>query len=282
VELIGSHGQTVCHLPAEGVTLQVGEPAVIASRTRVTVVADFRPADLAAGGQGAPLVPYADWVLFRDSGRTRVLLNLGGIANVTVLPANCGLDQVRGWDTGPANMVMDYWTKVGLGWDMDEGGTRAATGKVLPQLLNQWLDHPYFRRIPPKTTGREEFGVDFAELARPFWDGSATGAADILATATLVTAKSVARSLREHGGLQDFEVFVSGGGAKNGHLMAALRTELPGRRVEDLRALGVEPEHKEALAFAILAHEAMNGVAGNVPSVTGARRAVVLGKIVRP
>jgi anhydro-N-acetylmuramic acid kinase len=280
VDLIGSHGQTICHRPREGFTLQIGESAIIAARTGVPVVADFRQADMAVGGQGAPLVPYVDWALFRSAEQNRVLLNIGGIANCTILPAGCSLDQVRGWDTGPGNMVMDYWAQRLWNKAFDQHGKMASEGKANQEWLDIWLGHPFFRRQPPKTAGREEFGAEFAAvpLMTPQYLGWEF---DVLATAATLTVKTIAQSLLEHSGLSQFQVLVSGGGAYNSFLIKQLRQELRGNGIKSLDSLGVLPERKEGLAFAILAHETMNGVPSNVPGVTGAEKAVVLGKIVR-
>jgi len=294
VDLIGSHGQTIYHIPEPetccGVrtrsTLQIGEPAVIAERTGITTVADFRVRDVAAGGQGAPLVPYADYVLFRDARRTRIIQNIGGIANLTALPAGCGLADVFAFDTGPGNMVIDGVVSILTGGRQafDEDGRMAASGRVREDLLAWALLHPFFAKEPPKTTGREEFGAQYAQemMAR----ASALGipGEDVVATATALTAESVAASYRRwvvpRCGRAVDEVIVGGGGAYNPTLLAMLRERLPGVVVLTHEDFGISSDAKEAIAFAILASEAVRGRPTNVPAATGAGRRVVLGKIV--
>jgi len=311
VDLIASHGQTVCHLPMErlqagglrsqGATLQIGEPAVIAELTGVMVVADFRPRDMAAGGQGAPLVAYADWVLFRHPEKTRAVQNIGGIANVTVLPAGGGLDRVIAFDTGPGNMVIDGLAAALSGGVIayDKDGGWAARGKVDEELLRELMQHPFLSRRPPKSTGREEFGAEFVTelLAR----GAGMAAEDLLATATAFTAETIATASREFvlpelrrvGTLRSAqgrpcatgqidEVILGGGGSYNRTLRRRLEERLPGIAVLAHEDFGINGEAKEALAFAILGNETVLGRPANVPSATGARRAVVLGKVVLP
>jgi anhydro-N-acetylmuramic acid kinase len=273
--LIGSHGQTVSHLPAANASLQLGEPAVIAERTGITTVGNFRAADLAAGGQGAPLVPYADFHLFAHPRETRVCLNLGGIANVTILPAGGSLSDVRGFDTGPGNMVLDACVALlTRGQDrQDVDGRRAARGRVDESVLADLLNDPYFIRQPPKSCGREEFGAAFA--ARAVTRGLSSD--DLCATLTALTAESVARALRPFQPID--RVLVSGGGIHNPTLMGHLQERLPAVPVETIDAHGYSSDFKEALAFALLAFAAWKGWPANVPSCTGARRAVVLGQI---
>ncbi len=294
VDLIGSHGQTVYHVPEPetccGVrtasTLQIGEPSVIAERTGVTTVADFRVRDVAAGGQGAPLVPYADYILFRDARRTRIIQNIGGIANLTALPAGCTLADVFAFDTGPGNMVIDGVVSVATCGRsaFDEDGRLAAAGRVRDDLLTWALSHPFLAKEPPKTTGREEFGLQYAQemMAR----ASALGipCEGVVATATALTARSITESYRKWvvprcGGHVD-EVVVGGGGAYNPTLLAMLRESLPGVAVLTHEDFGISSDAKEAIAFAILASEAVAGRPANVPAATGAGRRVVLGKIV--
>lgn len=289
VDLIGSHGQTVWH---QGVsdngsiasTLQLGEPSVIAERTGVTTVADFRPRDLAAGGQGAPLVSYLDWALYRSDLAGRALQNIGGIANVTVLPAACALDDVFAFDTGPGNMLMDALANIGsdgaLPYDRD--GALARRGHVDAALLARILAHPFFEQAPPRTAGREQFGFDYA---RALWqEGAAAGlsAADMLATATLATARSIADSYRRwvlpRASLEG--MFLSGGGARNPALLDALQRELPEVPQRPLRDLGGDAQAKEAIAFAVLAAETVRGIPTSLPGATGARHSAVLGKVV--
>jgi anhydro-N-acetylmuramic acid kinase len=286
VDLVGSPGQTVYHIPksAAGVnsTLQVGEAAVIAERTGLPVVCDFRTRDIAAGGEGAPLVPYADFVLFSQSGRVRALQNIGGIANVTVLPGT--LEEVFAFDTGPGNMVIDHIARAVVADDSacDRDGMLSALGKPDEALLARLLEHPYLKLPPPKSTGREMFGRAYSEdLVRSH---DPLGLLDLLATAVRFTADSIWRAYC------DFvfprykvdEVIVSGGGVHNKTLMARLRALFAPVPVLTLEDLGLSSDAKEAVAFAILANETIAGNAGNVPSATGALRPVVLGKIVPP
>ena len=290
LDLIGSHGQTVCHVPRGrrfrgrrlGSTLQIGEPSVIAERTGVTTVADFRPRDMAAGGQGAPLVPYADYVLFRDPRKGRAVQNIGGIANVTYLPAGCGLGDVLAFDTGPGNMVMDRLTSLATAGrsQYDAGGRLAARGAVNERLLAELMAHPFLRRRPPKSTGREEFGHHFSDAVYKRAGKEGVRPLDILATATAFTARSIALAYRRHlpGGVD--EVIVCGGGARNGTLVGMLREELRPALVKFTDDFGINADAKEAVSFAILARETLRGVANNVPLATGAANGVVLGKIV--
>jgi anhydro-N-acetylmuramic acid kinase len=290
IDLIGSHGQTVFHRgPGEPegslpCTLQIGEPSVIAERTGVTTVADFRPRDMAAGGQGAPLVPVADYVLFSVPDKSRCTLNLGGIANVTFLPMDCSLDGVTAFDTGPGNMVLDAIATIYSGGEksFDHAGQIAKKGRTKKALLEKLLAHPYFRMTPPKSTGREMFGYAYARQVLE--QGALFGIKeqDIMRTAVTLTARTVGEACREHfpKGLRIDEVFVSGGGVHNETLMKEVRKELKPAIVKTSADAGVPPDAKEAVAFAVLANETIAGRAGNVPSVTGASRPVVLGKIV--
>lgn len=293
--LIGSHGQTVYHQPTPerfcGVriasTLQLGEPSVIAERTGIPVVADFRPRDLAAGGQGAPLVPYVDYLLYRHPRRSRVALNIGGIANLTVIPAGAKPEDVFAFDTGPGNMVIDglvrRLTRGRL--QFDRHGALAARGHVLAGLLVRLLRHPYFRRRPPKSTGREEFGEAYVDgFLRRTRSARAT---DIVRTATELTARTIAASFERFilPRVRVEEVVVSGGGARNRFLLACLRASLPGipwipAARFGLPDSGVPDKAKEAFAFAVLAYETWHGRPATLPAATGARRAVVLGKII--
>jgi anhydro-N-acetylmuramic acid kinase len=287
VDLIGSHGQTVCHLPAEGVTLQIGEPSIIAERTGITTVADFRPRDMATGGQGAPLVPLFDYLVLRHHEHNRIVQNIGGIANLTWLPAGGLITNVQAWDTGPGNMIIDECMRLLTGGEknFDKNGQLAKQGRVDGQWLQQLMQHPYFEQEPPKTAGREEFGAAYTtEFVR---DGKARGLneADIVATATALTAESVAASYRVlstqtgAGPERVTEVVLGGGGAFNGTLRQMLAERIP-HKVLTLEDVGIRSDAKEAMAFAVLAHEAFLGHATNVPGATGASRPVVMGKIV--
>ena len=283
VHLVGSHGQTARHHPRAGAhdgraaTLQIGEPAVIAERTGLPVVADFRPRDVAAGGEGAPLVPLVDWLLFRAPGRVRACLNLGGIANVTVLGER--LDGLRAFDLGPANMPLDLvvaaWMGEAEGFDRD--GARAARGRVDARLLAELMAHPFLALPPPKSTGREAFGRSFVE---PLLARSVGREADLLATLTRFVAEAVADGLRRFVPGRVDEVLVSGGGARNRTLMAALGEVLAPAAVRSLETVGMDPDAKEAVAFAVLANETLFGHPGNLPGATGAVGPRVLGKIV--
>ena len=276
-ELIGSHGQTICHLPDENVTLQIGEGAIIAEKTGVTTVWNFRPRDLACGGQGAPLVPYADWILLRSATKNRVVQNIGGISNCTILPANCELNQVRAWDCGPGNLLIDAASRQFFGLDCDQNGELAAVGDCRLVALGKALKHPFFAKKPPKTAGREEFGEAFLEnflLENPL------EAHDVLRTLTRLTARTIADSLRQNANFDaDFELIVGGGGAFNPVLMNDLRQEFPDARVLRHENFGIRSDAKEALAFAILASETLKNVPTSVPGATGARKSAILGQI---
>ncbi|HEX5230477.1 MAG TPA: anhydro-N-acetylmuramic acid kinase [Bryobacteraceae bacterium] len=268
IELIGSHGQTIFHEgePVElcgrriASTLQIGEAAVIADRTGIETIADFRTADMAAGGKGAPLVPFLDYQLFRHAEHARVALNVGGIANITVIPANAKPDEVIAFDTGPGNMVMDA-----VAPPFDREGERARAGKVNAQLLDRLLADPYYDRESPKSCGREQYGADFVR----------SSGIDI-ATATELTARTIAGAVNRYPATR--EVIVSGGGAHNRYLMERLAALIPAR-VTTSAEFGIGVDSKEAILFALLAYQTYHGRAGNLPSATGARRPVILGKI---
>ena len=289
-ELIGCHGQTLYHQgePATylgrklAVTWQTGEGAVLAARTGVPVVSDFRPADMAAGGKGAPLVPFLDYLLYRDARVGRVVQNIGGIANLTAIPAGASPRQVLAFDTGPGNMVIDAVSERLFGQPYDRDGRLAASGVVLEPVLVKILRAPFFRRKPPKTAGREEFG---RECVAAFLKGCAGARKhDIVATATALTARSITEALRRlvvgrSGAYRDF--VVSGGGTKNPTLLAMLANELRplGLQVRFSDEFGLPSDAKEATAFALLAYQTWNRQPSNIPSATGAKRAAILGKI---
>lgn len=289
---IGTHGQTIYHQgsPTREAgrlvtsTLQVAEPAVIAERTGAPVVADFRPADMAAGGQGAPLVPLVDYLLLRDARRGTVALNIGGIANFTVIPANARPEEVFGFDTGPGNMVIDGLVRhFSHGQKTyDAGGRWAARGRVIEPLLAEVLRLPFLQRQPPKSAGREEFGQRFVEHF--FFKRRGARAEDLLRTATELTPRTITDALDRFvlGSISIHRLIVSGGGAHNRLLVSRLSQLLPLLRVQLSDACGLPVDAKEAIAFAVLADRTMHGLPGNLPRVTGARRAVVLGKISRP
>ncbi len=287
VEAIGCHGQTVRHVPrspgSRALTLQIGSASTLAERTGFTVVSDFRSRDTAAGGEGAPLVPLADWWLFRSPDESRVLLNLGGMANVTHLPRGGGLDDVVAFDTGPGNAVLDGLVgeaTAGLARH-DDGGQMAARGRASEALLGELLADPFFDQPPPRSTGRERFGHRYAVRLREMAESLGLSLEDTLATAVELTAASVARAVRRfllpRRGVD--AVYASGGGVRNATLMVALRRNLDGLRVERLDDIGVRSDAKEALAFALLAHLTLSGEPGNVPGATGAAHRVPLGSV---
>jgi anhydro-N-acetylmuramic acid kinase len=288
IDLIGSHGQTLQHRPARVYerrvghvrsTLQVGAPAVIAERTGVMTIADFRSRDIAAGGEGAPLTPYVHYLLLRHAKKSRLIVNLGGISNVTYLPAQRGLEAVQAFDTGPGNMVLDGLARrMSRGRiAMDSGGRTAASGRVNRRLLDHLLQHPFVRRRPPKSTGREEFGESFVEgLLKRRHGGSP---ADLLATCSAFTARTIADARRWLSGPLD-EVIACGGGVRNKTLMRDLSAAVAPVPVSTLEDVGWQSKAFEAIAFAILAYQTIHGETANVPAATGAKRPVVLGSIV--
>ena len=278
IDLIGCHGQTVYHegSGANPNTLQIGEADVIAERVGVPVVSGFRTRDIAAGGLGAPLVPLADYLLFGDARIGRVALNIGGISNITVLRAGAGPDELVAFDTGPGNMVVDQLVDRMSGGKLryDRDGGLAAAGRVDEELLTRLKAAPYYHQPPPKTAGREQYGRAFVDSLV----GTGIGWRDLIATATELTAVTVAESIREPAPWVE-QVAVGGGGVHNGWLMGRIRALLPGVRVVSTAEFGVDPDAREAIAFAVLAHRTWHRQAGNAPSATGARHGVVLGKI---
>ena len=296
ISLIGSHGQTIHHLPKDASTnrnasrypstLQIGEPAVIAHETGIPTIADFRVADMAAGGQGAPLIAYPDYLLFRDSVKTVGLLNIGGIANLTVLPANCSLDSVSASDTGPGNMCIDAVVReITEGTERyDKAGTRAAQGTAYQPLIDEWLKHPYFQLQPPKTTGREMFGNTFAMECLAACSKHGLADNDCIATLTELTVQTITRYIeRLVAGQSPINVlYVSGGGVHNRTIMRRLSEVLADIVVEPVDNSGISADAKEAIAFAILANESLHGHGGNLPSATGASVRKILGKFVCP
>jgi anhydro-N-acetylmuramic acid kinase len=280
VDLIGSHGQTAVHHPISagriGATLQIGEAAVIAERTGCPVVSDFRVRDVAAGGEGAPLVPLADHLLFRAPGRRRAMQNIGGIANVTLVSER--LSDLVAFDNAPGNMPLDTVARAASDGveAFDRDGIRAARGRIDDALLTELHRHPFLSQPPPKSTGREDFGREFVyPLLTRFGDRKD----DLLATLTRFSAEAIARSYREALPAMPDEVYISGGGALNPTLMRHLVELLAPIPVQSLAALGVDPEAKEAIAFAVLANQTLFGAAGNIPAVTGAAGPRVLGKL---
>jgi anhydro-N-acetylmuramic acid kinase len=290
IALIGSHGQTIHHLPRPAriagrsvtATFQIGDPSVLATLTGITTVGDFRVADLAAGGQGAPLVPYFDWLVFRSRTLNRLVLNIGGIANITVLPHGCTPEQVTAFDTGPGNMVVDTLMHEFYGKPYDVQGRIAARGSVSLALFDRLVQHPYLKHRPPKSTGREEFGGQFVEEFLEHARGY--DREDVIATASQFTAFAVydayTRFVSRRMVLD--ELVVSGGGARNRFFLDELQRYFAPSRVRRADEFGVDADAKEAICFAILANETMAGNRANLPRVTGARRRVRLGKICHP
>ena len=300
-DLIGCHGQTLYHQGEPGrflsrrivATWQTGEAAIIAARMGAPVVSDFRPADMAAGGKGAPLVPFLDFLLFRHARAGRIVQNIGGIANLTALPAGATLQDLIAFDTGPGNMVIDAVTEKLFGQPFDRGGRIAASGKVFDKVITEVLHRDFFKRKPPKTAGREEFGRDFVReflrACRP------SRKQDVVATATALTAKSIAYAVQRlqrnpssaHKQRSEHaypEMILSGGGAKNSTLVAMLTGQLAalGVRLRFSDEFGLPSAAKEAVAFALLAYETWHRRPSGIPSATGAQRAAVLGKICYP
>ena len=309
IDLIGSHGQTIHHLPGDPntihpsplppfqslptarnikkpSTLQIGEPAVIAHETGIPTIADFRVADMAAGGQGAPLVSYPDYLLFHNTTKTVGLLNIGGIANLTVLPANGTFDAVCAADTGPGNMCIDaVITEITQGTERyDQTGQRAAQGTPHQPLINEWLKHPFFHLPPPKTTGREMFGHTYAMECLAACRPHQLSDNDCIATLTELTVQTItgyiAQSITEQNPID--VLYVSGGGVHNQTIMRRLGELLSDTSVEPVDNSGISADAKEAIAFAILANETLHGNAGNLPSATGASTRKILGKFVLP
>jgi anhydro-N-acetylmuramic acid kinase len=296
VDIVATTGQTVWHDPEPVIetsdipwldhplvtrsTFAIGQSAVIAERTGITTVGDLRVRDVAAGGQGAPLIAYADWVLLRDEKLGRCIQNIGGIGNVTYLPPAATPDDVVAFDTGPGNMVIDALAEVATGGALkfDHEGALAARGNIVPSLLDAWLDDVYFTKAPPKTTGREHFGVQFAR--RIMTEAQGVKIEDLIATATALTAESIARAYRDFifpRGAVD-EVVVGGGGSQNPTLMKMLRERLPNARLISHVYLGIDSNAKEAIALAVIGNDAVAGMNTNITGATGGRP-TVLGKI---
>jgi anhydro-N-acetylmuramic acid kinase len=291
IAVIGSHGQTVFHqgVPAQfcgrrvASTLQIGEPSVIAARTGITTVGDFRPADMAAGGQGAPLVPFVDYLLYRNARVARAALNIGGIANITVIPRSAKIKDVFAFDTGPGNMVIDalvrHFTRGRKSFDRN--GEIAARGKMLPRLLDQLLRDKYFLKPPPKTAGREQYGENYMRAVLAHREARRARPEDVIRTATILTALSIVdafhRYVRPRTNVG--EIIISGGGTHNPVLIAQLEAGLPGMLLRTSGELGVPEDAKEGFAFALLAWETLHQRPANVPGATGATKAAVLGKV---
>lgn len=284
VAFIASHGQTIWHQPIESdgykrSTLQIGEPAEIAWHTGIPVISNFRTMDMAAGGQGAPLVPYADYVLYRSTEKTRVLLNLGGIANVTFIPKECSEDDVLAFDTGPADMMIDEAMRQLYGREYDDNGEIASSGKVSQEMIDQLMKDPYIAKKPPKSTGREAYGkTRTREILQEFKELKSE---DLIATLTAYTARSTASNI--HTFLDPIcvtdEVLVSGGGAHNQCLMKMLQEAMNEAEVKPIEEEGISSDAKEAAAFVILGNETMHRHYANMISATGAHQRVILGNI---
>ncbi|HTH93683.1 MAG TPA: anhydro-N-acetylmuramic acid kinase [Rhodocyclaceae bacterium] len=271
IAAIGAHGQTVRHNPAAGYTLQLINPALLAERSSIRVVADFRSRDIAAGGQGAPLVPAFHDAILRHPTEHRVVLNLGGIANITDLAPG---KTTRGFDTGPGNMLLDAWIRHQRGLNFDADGTWAATGKAREGLLTQLMHHAYLALPPPKSCGREEFNLDWL---RSQLDGS-EAPEDVQASLVEFSARSIADAVRAYCGSPD-TLLACGGGARNRQLMSALARNLPDTHVATTDSVGIDGDALEAIAFAWLAYRTLHGLSGNLPAVTGARGERILGAI---
>jgi anhydro-N-acetylmuramic acid kinase len=287
LELVGCHGQTVLHI-AEPVrflgtsvncTLQIGDGSVLAERLGVPVVSDFRPRDMAAGGQGAPLVPFMDYLLLRHKKRGRVALNIGGIANITAIPAGAAASKVTAFDTGPGNMVMDALVSTHTEGARlyDRNGAIARRGKVSGWLLRILLRDAFFRKAPPKSAGREEYGGEFIEHLLK----TRLPIEDLIATAAALTARTISNAIRQYvtPHMKVHDLIVSGGGAHNSFVMELLAADLPGVTVMRSTEFGIDIDAKEAIAFAVLAYETFHHRPANLPSATGAKRPVILGKI---
>jgi len=289
INLIGCHGQTIYHqghlAPYLGKkitsTWQTGEGSIIAARLGVPVVSDFRPADMAAGGKGAPLVPFLDYLIFRDRRTGRIVQNIGGIANLTAIPANASVGDVMAFDTGPGNMVIDELTQLLFGKSYDRNGALAKRGHILQPVLKELLHNPFFKQKPPKTAGREEFGREYARRFLQRCGGAKKE--DVIATATALTAQSITAAIRNlisrKGSYRDY--IVSGGGSRNRALVQMLAQEVSamGLKLRHSDEFGVPSQAKEAIAFALLAYQSWHGQPGNIPSATGAKQAAILGKI---
>ncbi|MEI5993017.1 anhydro-N-acetylmuramic acid kinase AnmK [Candidatus Enterococcus mansonii] len=277
---IGSHGQTLFHIPVKRdhlfpSTLQIGDPAVICERTKTTVVSNFRERDMAVGGQGAPIVPYSEYVLYRSEKSTRILQNIGGIGNLTVIPKAAKQEELIAFDTGPGNVIMNELCLHFFHVEYDKDGNYAKQGRVNEALLEELLAHPYIKKAYPKTTGREEFGKQFTQSLIKRWSLSPV---DLIATATMFTAQSIAIAVTPF--VQgDTELIIGGGGSYNQTLIAMIKTLLPTVNVMIQEEMGYSSEAKEAIAMAVLANQTIQHGQGNIPSATGAKKSVPLGSI---
>jgi anhydro-N-acetylmuramic acid kinase len=288
LDLVGSHGQTIRHLPRKKrslshsvrATLQIGELAVIANRTGVVTVGDFRASDVAAGGEGAPLTPYCHHFLFADKKRNVAVVNIGGIANVTFLPAGCSPKQISAYDTGPGNMVVDYLAGNLFGKSFDCDGKIALSGTVSPKLLSHLLRDPYYRRRPPKSTGREKYDRTFCERLIERAKSFNLSKTDLIATGSELTVKTIASAVKAHSRTE--RIVLCGGGALNLYFRKRLSEELEPRELVTSEEFGIPLKGTEPLCFAILANETINGKRTGLPNVTGAKNETILGKICLP
>lgn len=280
VDFIASHGQTIYHIPEktgkyQASTLQIGESAVIAEKTECTVVSDFRPRDMAVGGQGAPIVPYSEYILYRHPERTRLLQNIGGIGNVTVIPPSASIDQLVAFDTGPGNMIINELCQHFYNEPYDIDGKYGKEGTVHEELLNDWMNHPYILRKPPKTTGREEFGMQFVQEYVEKYNMAPN---DWIATATMFTAQSIAENVTDYVTDQT-DLIIGGGGSYNPTLVQMIKDSLATVNVIRQEDLGYSSDAKEAVAMVILGNQTLHKQPSNVPSATGAAKSVILGKV---
>ncbi|WP_207696585.1 anhydro-N-acetylmuramic acid kinase [Enterococcus sp. DIV0212c] len=280
LSFIGSHGQTLFHIPFARAdfyasTFQIGDPAVICERTKTTVVSNFRERDMAVGGQGAPIVPYSEYILYQKPETTRLLQNIGGIGNVTVIPKSGKLVDIVAFDTGPGNVIMNELCLYFFDQEYDKDGLHASQGTVDQALLKELMTHPYIQKSYPKTTGREDFGKQFTATLLKKWQ---LPPEDFIATATMFTAKSIAKAVKEfiEG---DTELIIGGGGSYNQTLVSMIKQELPNVQVLIQEEIGYSSEAKEAVAMAVLANQTLQHCTGNVPNATGAKKAVPLGSI---
>ncbi|SHE88671.1 anhydro-N-acetylmuramic acid kinase [Atopostipes suicloacalis DSM 15692] len=280
VDFIASHGQTIYHIPEEtekysSSTLQIGEAAVIAEKTGCTVVSNFRPRDMTVGGQGAPIVPYSEYILYRHHERTRLLQNIGGIGNVTVIPPNASLNDLVAFDTGPGNMIINELSQHFYNEPYDKNGEHAKQGQVNEKVLEDWMNHPFILREPPKTTGREEFGLQFVQ---EYLNKYKLPAEDWLATATMFTARSIAKSVDKYT-TEKTDLIIGGGGSYNPTLVQMIKEVLPEISVIRQEDLGLSSDAKEAVAMVILGNQTLHRQPSNVPSATGASKPVILGSV---
>lgn len=284
IDLIGSHGQTLYHLPQTASplvrsTLQIGEPCILAYETDTMVISNFRAMDIAAGGEGAPLIPYIDWLLFKSQSRGRILQNIGGIGNCTVITKDCQKEDIIAFDTGPGNMIIDGLCRTLIDLSYDHEGRIAAQGKVHKKLVSKWMQHSFFSSRPPKSTGREDFGSNYTrQLIEKY---SYLPSEDLIATATYFTAYSIVYAYKKFvfPKSQVDEVVISGGGANNTTLISMIRDLLPDKHILTSNEIGINIDEKEAVGFAVLANESIHQQKSNVPSATGAKNSVILGQI---